>query len=708
MQTLVKTKVSRAKLRTHLGALVVSALLPAFAVGAIAVSAAVDSYRRSFEDRLQNTAAALASAVGSEIEIYTASLLALSTSTNLDSDTLDLGAFHERAGWVAAGLASRLFLIKPDGTMPLHTDFPFGTDMQAKRPVRQTSDIARQVFETRRPVVGDAILGQMTDRLLTPVYVPVMRSGQVTYALGSVIESQRLSRLLAVQGFDDGVYASLIDARGSIVARSADQKQYVGQQVRDWVMAGVRNRNDGVLTGENLVGARITTAFHHVAPFPGWTIMVAAPDATFYASLQTPLATLALGGLGSLALALFVAARLGHRVLMPVAWLTRRAERVASSEGEIEPEEPPVRVHEFERLRRAVMQAHQALQARAAAVSAGEARLRAVVDTAVDAIIVSDSRGLIQSLNPAAKTVFGYSQDEAIGASMTMLISEVSGTESDDPVAIAAVETQGQREAEGYCKDGSVVPIELSIAEWHDEAGRQYFTWIIRDISVRKADEERRVLLAREVDHRAKNVLAVVQSVLRLSPRDDPKAFVAAVEARVGALARVHSLLAERGWGGAKLHTVVEQELAVYVTSCPKVRDQRQSTVVISGPPVALVPEAVQPFAMVLHELATNAAKHGAMSVPDGRVDVRWHMDITAASTTLWLRWIETGGPAIEGNPVRRGFGSRVVDATMRGQLGGTIERCWNRTGLSVEMSVPATRVMAKEGRRTIAASKVT
>src|SRR5215218_6887584 len=120
------------------------------------------------------------------------------------------------------------------------------------------------------------------------------------------------------------------------------------------------------------------------------------------------------------------------------------------------------------------------------------------------------------------------------------------------------------REVEGRRKDGSPVPLDLSIAEWRDAEGKRFFTGILRDISARKADEARRALLVREVDHRAKNTLAVVQSVLRLTPRDEPAAFAAAVEARVAALARAHSLLAEGGWSGADLRAVAERELAPY------------------------------------------------------------------------------------------------------------------------------------------------
>jgi two-component sensor histidine kinase len=249
------------------------------------------------------------------------------------------------------------------------------------------------------------------------------------------------------------------------------------------------------------------------------------------------------------------------------------------------------------------------------------------------------------------------------------------------------------REVEGKRKDDSTVPLDLSIADWRDAAGERFFTVIMRDISARKATEARQDILVREVDHRAKNILAVVQSVLRLTARDQPGAFAAA-ETRVAGLARVHSLLAEGGWSGADLRAVVERELAAYSA----VRGSTGGSVAVSldGPPVALSPTAVQPLAMVLHELATNAAKHGALSAPGGRVEVRWTVGRRKGEDGLLrLRWAEVGGPPVAGPPGRRGFGTRVVEATVRGQLGGTVERRWEPTGLVVEVAVPVARVLA-------------
>jgi two-component sensor histidine kinase len=115
----------------------------------------------------------------------------------------------------------------------------------------------------------------------------------------------------------------------------------------------------------------------------------------------------------------------------------------------------------------------------------------------------------------------------------------------------------------------------------------------------------------------------------------------------------------------------------------------------LEGPPVSLAVAAVQPIAMLLHELATNAAKHGALSRPEGRVDIVWRLDPPGPDAALRLRWTEAGGPSLREKPRQRGFGSQLIEATVRGQLGGRVTFEWNESGLACELTVPAARALA-------------
>lgn len=205
------------------------------------------------------------------------------------------------------------------------------------------------------------------------------------------------------------------------------------------------------------------------------------------------------------------------------------------------------------------------------------------------------------------------------------------------------------------------------------------------DVTERRRAEERQMLLAREVDHRAKNALAVVQSIIALTRDADPEPFRAAVTGRIAALARAHTLLARDGWNSAGLRELVEEEVAPY-----RIGAEAMDRVTLDGPALALAPGAAQPLAMALHELATNAAKHGALSAPGGRIAIRWQ---AMENGGLSLRWSETRPEPLSGPPARRGFGYSVIRNTVERQLGGLCAFEWREEGLAFRIELPASQL---------------
>ncbi len=206
------------------------------------------------------------------------------------------------------------------------------------------------------------------------------------------------------------------------------------------------------------------------------------------------------------------------------------------------------------------------------------------------------------------------------------------------------------------------------------------------DTTARKQVEEQQRFLAREIDHRCKNTLSVVLAALRLTPKRDLASYAGAIEGRVKALARAHTLLAEGRWAGADLHSLAQGELAPFLAA-----DAAGPMATLAGPPVTLSPAAAQGLSMSLHELATNATKYGALSAPQGRLAVSWWVDAEAGR--LRLHWAETGGPPVVA-PTHRGFGSRVVEATVRDQLGGSVTRAWTPQGLACTLEVPLAQAL--------------
>ncbi len=203
------------------------------------------------------------------------------------------------------------------------------------------------------------------------------------------------------------------------------------------------------------------------------------------------------------------------------------------------------------------------------------------------------------------------------------------------------------------------------------------------DITDRKEAEEYQDLLAREVDHRARNALAVVQSIVRLTRATSVDSYTTAVEGRIKALARAHALLSETRWHGADLGALVAEELAPY-------RVAEADKVEIGGPNVSLLPHMAQGLALALHELATNAAKHGALSSMAGKVRLTWEL----RPDLLVLRWIETGGPRIA-PPAARSFGLKVIRASIEKQLDGKARFEWDPQGMQCTLSIPQREVVA-------------
>ncbi len=195
------------------------------------------------------------------------------------------------------------------------------------------------------------------------------------------------------------------------------------------------------------------------------------------------------------------------------------------------------------------------------------------------------------------------------------------------------------------------------------------------DIALQRAEETERLLI-REVDHRAKNVLAVVQSLAQLTPFENKDQYVQALSGRIGSLARAHSLLSTARWTGVDLHDLLQLELDPY-------GGDGVEQVLIDGPPVLIDAQAAQSLALVIHELATNASKYGALSRPLGRLAVIWQW---GADGVLNLIWREDAGAPVT-PPARRGFGSTLIESAVK-QAGARVELIWRPQGLKVRLDI--------------------
>jgi two-component sensor histidine kinase len=201
---------------------------------------------------------------------------------------------------------------------------------------------------------------------------------------------------------------------------------------------------------------------------------------------------------------------------------------------------------------------------------------------------------------------------------------------------------------------------------------------IARDVTERKRHDEYIAMLAREAEHRTKNILATVLATVNLSHSDTTDGLKRVIEGRIQALAKLHDLFVKSRWTGAELSHIADQELAPYL-------EEGEARARTEGPYVLLAPDTAQAMAVTLHELATNAAKYGALSVAKGRVEVKW---LLAASDQLILTWTEKRGPVVK-KPLHQGFGTRVMEKIIRDQHKGDFHLNWGAEGLACEIILP-------------------
>lgn len=244
----------------------------------------------------------------------------------------------------------------------------------------------------------------------------------------------------------------------------------------------------------------------------------------------------------------------------------------------------------------------------------------------------------------------------------------------------------------GVVRSGQSVRIEEMVAplgRWYDiyafSLGPGRFATLFDDVTERKQDEERQALLMAELDHRVRNILASVQSMVLLTARSasTKEQYAEILRGRVAAMARAHGLLTQCGWRGARLDQIVRDELAPYAG--------HSGGVTIDGPgDCMLKPKDALNFALVLHELATNAAKYGALSLPEGKVAVRWTVE---ESGPLNLVWQESGGPRVQA-PDRRGFGSVLIESALGGDGATSVDLTFPPEGVRCAIALPRQRLV--------------
>jgi PAS domain S-box-containing protein len=326
-------------------------------------------------------------------------------------------------------------------------------------------------------------------------------------------------------------------------------------------------------------------------------------------------------------------------------------------------------------------------------------RLAFIVESSDDAIVSKTLDGIITSWNKGAERIFGYTAEEAIGQHITFLMRPDRYEEEDRIIAslrrgerVAPFDTVRQR------KDGELIHVSVTMSPVKDIHGKIIgASKIARDITERKLAQEAQSLLIREMRHRVNNLFLITNAIIGLSARSakTPADMARAVQGRLSALTRAHELtrpglIEQTGKlrSETSLHSLIGAIFEPYVDEEADV----PARVVIKGCDMMISESAVTNVALVLHELATNAAKYGALSADGGVVRV----DCARDDATLRIVWREAGGPGLGEPPSEEGFGSVLTRQVLVNQFRGKIERAWSRGGLVVEMEIPLHHVMPR------------
>jgi two-component system, chemotaxis family, CheB/CheR fusion protein len=311
-------------------------------------------------------------------------------------------------------------------------------------------------------------------------------------------------------------------------------------------------------------------------------------------------------------------------------------------------------------------------------------QLAAIVKSSDDAILSTNIDGIITSWNRGAELLFGYGVGEATGKHITILIPP--DQQAKEPGMLGLIRNGhhiNHFETVWMRKDGSEVWVSLSVSPLRDAEGDVIgASKIIRDMTERRLADEHRAILVGELNHRAKNSLAMVRAIASqtlgnaLSLADAQLAF----ESRLGALARGHDLLTLGNWAGTDLASVVKATVEPHGGG--------ENRFHIEGPFVPLTPAMALTFTMALHELCTNAAKYGALLTANGHVSIVWHVTGTDAQNRLRLLWTEQGGPPVTPS-MHKGFGSRLIERALAMELSGDVSINYEPSGVVCIIDAP-------------------
>lgn len=632
----------------------------------------VETARERQGESLVYSSRAIVSALDARFNQYMAVVRELGPSASAPEH--DLTEFRERAA-MSFPIPEQTWVILSDASgHELFSLRKSDASAAAQRSV-EAAQTRERAFQTGRVQISNAFAAPVPGGWLVTIELPLFYKGAPFRCLTVAIRADSFMPILNQPALPEGWLVAVSDRDGRLVARTRSSERFVGQHATpDWRQR-IAAAPEGLYYTVTLEG-EASVAAHATSSVSGWTIGVASTAAVFYA----PLHDLMVGAVGlglvvtglSIVLALWAASRISG----PVQALERSA--AALTAGQVASVHS--RLPEVQRVWNAITEAVADRTRREVALRESENRFQRLADGAPVLIWV----------NGVDRTEFiNRYYTEFVGARPDQPQHLVHFMHPDDRAACVARYDEAAARCEPFeaefrlrRRDGQFRWMKATGLPRIDETGRfAGYVGCTFDITDIKSREQHIELILHELSHRSKNLLAVVHSIARQTARQskDISDFEDRFAERVRALADAHDLLVRHDWKGARIRDVVAGQVLPFDTA----------RVTIEGPDLTVRPEAVQNLVLALHELATNASKHGALTVPTGKVAVGWAINGEGQEARLRLTWRESGGPLVKA-PTRTGFGTIVLNRVAPQALSGTGTLDYAPTGLVWTLEVPS------------------
>ncbi|NPU12560.1 PAS domain-containing protein [Bradyrhizobium sp. 83012] len=647
--------------------------LPCVGLIAYVIVSMAQSADASIRRGLSYAAQTISGAVDAELRRYIALAEVLAKSPDLAAD--DLGQFESEARRV--GLVSGdawIIVSDPSGRLLLNTLAAPGKPLGERTPQGQRSqDLA---FKLGRPQVSDIFTGPNSGEWVATVDIPVFKDGMPFRCLSIAMPAANYTRLLAQQQLPADWLVGIMDGSGRYISRIPKNATSTGQPASAGWRASAKVA--GIAEFPSIEGDRVINANAH-PQLSDWTVGVGIKQGVFAQAISSTVQTATIAATTICALALLLAAGIGRSIARPLDSIAVKS----STPGAAAPSDPPE---------------VRALNARLAAAARAQAESARIIQDNFRLLAKArdDSSRTAEQLKLAAKygRLGTFSWDGNSNTSQwSDEIEELYGLQPGTfpgtyDAWLALVHPEDQARADRDNKQALItgelhsewrVPLPDGSVRWIEARARllrgegdsdPQMIGVNIDVTAAKEADRKRELLVHELAHRVKNSLAVVQSLAhQLLPRHDVK--VRDFTSRLHALATVHTSLSENDWQGADLASLVTSQVAPFA-SAP---DQ----LLLGGPDILVPVELTTQLALVIHEMACNASKYGALTTPGGRVEVSWSLGPDA----LHVRWQESGGPPAREPPVV-GFGSRLLTRTVR-----HLQRTFSEGGLICQFELP-------------------